>query len=171
MYSLLFEFRFVAKLNEIFKFVVMGYILWSVLTMCAMLVFFLNQIVEYSEAGICLCTIQIKRSSISSFFCIFLCIKHTIKGEWSLDALSASLLVLSSYTFLFVFCNFGQNLTDQFQLFEAEMYKFKWYLFPIGMQQTFACVMINVQQLAMVKGFGNIELSRETAKKVNKSDK
>lgn len=77
------------------------------------------------------------------------------------------MLVSSSYTFLYIFCNFGQKLTDRFELFEDVMCKCQWYLFPIEMQQTFAFVMMNVQQSATVKCFGNIELNRETSKQVN----
>lgn len=35
------------------------------------------------------------------------------------------------------------------------------------MQQIFAFTMVNVQQPTVVKGFGNIELSRETFEKVS----
>lgn len=82
--------------------------------------------------------------------------------------MTAIILVSSPFTFLFMFCNFGQKLTNQFDLFEYEMYKCKWYLLPIGMQHFFAFATLNAQQLATVNGFGNIELSRETSKEVNK---
>lgn len=105
------EFRLVAQLNEIYKFVITGYLLWSVLTMCGMLVFLLNQIVEY-----------FRRRNVSSSNSNWTLTNFLIfKDEWSLNILISIMLVASSYTFLYIFCNFGQKLTDQFELFEASV--------------------------------------------------
>lgn len=90
-------------------------------------------------------------------------------NNWSLDIiLTAIILVLWVFTLLFIFCDFGQKLINQFESFEYKIYRCKWYLFPMKMQQSFVFGMMNVQQLAVVEGFGNIELSRETSKKVIK---
>ena len=83
----------------------------------------------------------------------------------SLD-LPAYILVLWALILLFILCDFGQKLTNQFELLEDEMYNCKWYLFPMKMRLTFAFAMMNVQELATFQGLGNIELSRETSKKV-----
>lgn len=90
------------------------------------------------------------------------------KDNFGFDTLSAIILVLWALILLFLLCDFGQKLINQFELFENEIYKCKWYLFPINMQQIFAFAMVNVQQLAPVQGFGNIELTRETSEKVAK---
>lgn len=72
------------------------------------------------------------------------------------------------FVLLSIFCDFGQTLTDHFELLEAELYNCKWYLFPFEMQELFRFAMMNVQQLVAIQGFGNIEVSRETSKKVKK---
>lgn len=81
-------------------------------------------------------------------------------------ALIAILLVLWALFYLFVLCDFGQKVANQFELFENEICKCKWYLFPLEMQRVFAFAMLNAQHLVVVEGFGNIKLTHDTSKKV-----
>lgn len=80
--------------------------------------------------------------------------------------MSASILLFWALALLFNACGFGQKLTDQFELLEYELYKRKWYLFPIELQRTFVFAMMNVQEVVVVLGFGNIEITHETSRKV-----
>lgn len=166
------DFRFIVILNNICEFVIFGFFSWSLSTMCVLLV--IIQIVELMS----LLYIHRQRHSawnsiVSNWkFVILVLFRLSFqpqrKDNWGLYTLSAIILVLWAFIFLFLWCDFGQKLTDQFELFEDEVYKCKWYLFSIEMQQIFAFAMMNVQQSIVVKGFGNIELSRETFEKVSK---
>lgn len=89
------------------------------------------------------------------------------KDNWSVDAVTVVILVLWVFVLLSIFCDFGQKLTDQFESFEAEMYKCKWYIFPIKMKHFFRFAIMNAQELVAIQGFGNIGLSRRTSKTVN----
>lgn len=63
-------------------------------------------------------------------------------------------------------CEFGQQLTSQFQAFDDAFCRCKWYSFPIELQQLLVIVMSNTQQLAYMQSYGNIQCTRESFKEV-----
>lgn len=67
---------------------------------------------------------------------------------------------------LFLYCDLGQTMTNQFDGFNDELCRYNWYLFPIEMQHMLVIIMANTQQPAIVQGFGNIMCTRDAFKKV-----
>lgn len=75
-------------------------------------------------------------------------------------------MISSSLFTIGLFCEFGQMVYDSFEMFDDELKRCKWYLFPVEMQQTYGIVMASSQRPTHIKGFGNITRTREALKKV-----
>lgn len=73
---------------------------------------------------------------------------------------------LAAFVFIFICCNIGEMMTNQFKIFDEQLYQCNWYSFSIGMQKIFAIFMSFSRQPAVVHGFGNIEMTRITFKEV-----
>lgn len=67
----------------------------------------------------------------------------------------------------FMFCQCGEMVTSQFDLFNLELSKCNWHLFSMNMQQLLIVFMANAQQPTIVCGFGNIFCVREVFRKVS----
>lgn len=71
-----------------------------------------------------------------------------------------------SFAIIFVVCEFGQQLTHQFVLFDEELCQFNWYLLPIELQRMLVIIMANAQQASFMQGYGNIQCTRGSFKQV-----
>lgn len=66
---------------------------------------------------------------------------------------------------LFVLCNFADDVSDRFE--RANIYVHcDWYKFPGEVQHLLPIIIINTQKSVVVKGFGNIDCTREQFKMV-----
>lgn len=74
--------------------------------------------------------------------------------------------MMTAFVLMYAFCDFGEQMTNQFETFDEQLYQRKWYLFPIEMQHMLVTFMSITQQPAIIHGFGNTEVSRDTFKKV-----
>ena len=75
-------------------------------------------------------------------------------------------LVWWAFIIILVYCESGQIVVSQFDEFEEEISKCDWYALPIETQKLFVVFLLNEQQTSNIHGFGNIECSRESMKKV-----
>lgn len=76
-----------------------------------------------------------------------------------------AMLVLSA-VFNVIFCEFGELVADQFEIFNDAIIQSNWYLAPIQIQKMLIIVMANSQRPTLIRGYGNILCVRETLKKV-----
>lgn len=67
---------------------------------------------------------------------------------------------------MYILCQFGQQLTDEFVAFEQTIYESYWYLFTMDVQRLFIIVTMLSQKPVELKGFGNIHCTLETFKNV-----
>ena len=79
-------------------------------------------------------------------------------------------LVNTCFTFviMFLYCEFGEMVTNQFNELNERFSKCNWYLLPIEMQRMFVIVMANTQRPAMIQGYANVVCTRESFKQVRK---
>lgn len=86
----------------------------------------------------------------------------------SSPAILLVLIVEVFYQFgsVFVTCELGERLTNMFDEFDNDIGQYKWYLFPIGMQQVLPIIIENVQRPVYFECFGSISCLRESFKKV-----
>lgn len=77
-------------------------------------------------------------------------------------------LILMTWCFITLYCysEFGEMVTNEFQLFSDRTIQCEWYLFPHGMQRIFVIFINDVQQPVLIRGYGNIQCTRETFKAV-----
>lgn len=78
------------------------------------------------------------------------------------------LLTLLGFSFIInlIFCESGQMVGIQFEMFNDALNQCNWWSFPVEMQQMLIVVMANSQYLTLIRGYGNVLCTRETFKKV-----
>lgn len=82
------------------------------------------------------------------------------------EMIPTAIVAVSTTICLFAFCMFGENLAEQFDMLDVKLYQCDWFLFPIDIQRMLITLMSNTQQPAAIIGYGNIECTRETFKRV-----
>lgn len=83
-----------------------------------------------------------------------------------LDTIAAILEMIWSFAAIFLFCEFGEKVTERFEKFHDELWQCDWYLCSAEIQRIYLLFMVDVQQLALFKGYANIRCTREMFKKV-----
>lgn len=66
----------------------------------------------------------------------------------------------------FLLCQFGQNLTNQFEGFEKQIYESKWYAFPKNIQRILTTMMSFCQKPVTLQGYGEVIFTMETFNRV-----
>lgn len=74
--------------------------------------------------------------------------------------------MICSLAAILIVCEFGHQLTSQFNRFDERLCHSKWYLLPMDLQKMLVIVMTNTQQPAYLHSYGNIELTRNSFKEV-----
>lgn len=68
---------------------------------------------------------------------------------------------------IFLFCNFGEDITTQFKAIDHEIYECDWYLFPRKAQRILPTLVLSTQRPVIFRGFGNVVCTREAFKRVS----
>ena len=68
---------------------------------------------------------------------------------------------------VFVACEFGERMTDQFESYGEELERCDWNLLPIEMQRMYLIFLTDTQQIKTIQCYFGIVCSRETYKKVH----
>lgn len=63
-------------------------------------------------------------------------------------------------------CHFGEMLSKQLDEIDVEFCRCPWYLCTIDVQRTLLIAMAHTQRSMIVTGFGNIQCSRDSFKRV-----
>lgn len=71
-----------------------------------------------------------------------------------------------SFVDICAFCEVGQMVTNQFDEFEVELEKCKWYLFETKFQRNYLIFLSIAEQPTTTYGYGHIECLRASLKKV-----
>lgn len=93
--------------------------------------------------------------------------KKSDANTGAVDMVNPFFLMFWAFVMVYVYCTYGQIVTDQFGTFEAQLCQCKWYMWPNEVQQMFMIMMVNAQQPTFIYGYGNIECTRYTFQKVN----
>lgn len=81
--------------------------------------------------------------------------------------LNSLLFITASFVTVFLTCEMGQNVSNQFNKFGDKVGTCDWYLLLRKLQQMFVIVMINAQEPVSIRGFGNVECTRDSFKRVS----
>lgn len=68
---------------------------------------------------------------------------------------------------VFIACEFGERMTNDFERFDEELERCGWHLLPIELQRMYLIFLSNTQQPKTVHCYGGLVCSRETYKKVS----
>lgn len=82
------------------------------------------------------------------------------------DIIFISFLLFWTIVLIFIFCELGERVTQQFNEFNEQFCQCNWYLFPIEMQRMFIIVISNTQRPAIIEGYANIVCTRDAFKQV-----
>lgn len=75
--------------------------------------------------------------------------------------------ILWTLIFTWIFCHFGEQVSNSFTEIYEENCNFNWYQFPLNIQRTMLDVIGATQQPIVLRGFGNILCIQRTFKQVN----
>lgn len=156
--------RLTDDFNHIFKFITIAVLFWSFLNVCSSLFIFHFEIVEYS---------LFHKTFFSSFFfqmcffCFFFwLVKQSRVDSSPFEILYPLVLLFWSFAVVFVFCEFGEQVSNQYEYFNDELCECDWYLLPVEMQRILSIVMMNSQQPIFIQGYANTLCIRYTFKTV-----
>lgn len=78
-------------------------------------------------------------------------------------------LVLAFWSFIeiFMLCNFGEMVMNSFNEINDAISTCDWYLFSMEIQRMLPLILMNSQHSIQFRGFGNIEISRNSFKSVS----
>lgn len=82
----------------------------------------------------------------------------------------ALIFIFWSSVQMFVFCDLGERVSDQFSQVDNAIYFCDWYKFPKEMQRMLPIIMISSQEPVTLTGFANLSCTREAFKKVDFSN-
>lgn len=121
------------------------------------------ELVEYPRNLYC---IRYKNEWITPFALLIFQVDHVL-GPLELSITLAILFVVFAY--LYMFCELGEKVSKQFEMFDDALSQCNWYAFPLKIQRILIIFMANSQDPAFLRGYGNILCTRETFKKVIRS--
>lgn len=130
---------------------------------CSALVVFLALLVEY-EMG--LYEIQVKMK-LMCFQIVFRFPHKMQKSENDPAVMVVPIfLVFWAFTFIFLYCELGKAVTDEFINFDEDLCQCKWYLLSADIQRMMIIFMNDSQQPVLLHGFGNFTCTRDSFKNV-----
>lgn len=81
-------------------------------------------------------------------------------------AVNLASMVFWSFTFIFIICEFVENVTTAFHETSDLVDDLDWHLFPDKIQRYLPTLILLSQQPVLVTGYGNILFNRDAFKKV-----
>ena len=69
--------------------------------------------------------------------------------------------VVWNFLMLYLYCEMGESVEQQFDVFHEELRRLDWYLFPIEIQSMLVIMLSSSQQSKCIQGFANIACTRD----------
>lgn len=82
------------------------------------------------------------------------------------DDVKRANLMFWSFIVIYVFCEMGEKVTNQFNEFGEELGQCNWHLFSMKLQRIYIIALANADQPTTIHGLGHIVCVRESMKKV-----
>ena len=74
--------------------------------------------------------------------------------------------ILALISWLYVFCEFGHQVTQRFDDLHDTVFGMAWYLLPLEMQKTIPMIISMAQKEVHLEAFGGVHCTREVFMKV-----
>lgn len=91
---------------------------------------------------------------------------HSQNSENPMALISPLFFGFWSFAPIYLFCEFGESVSNHFYEFNNAIYQCDWYLFPLDVRQMLPLIMMNSQQSITLQGFGNTVCNRNSFKNV-----
>lgn len=86
---------------------------------------------------------------------------------FNIPGFTQSVCAISSFVgALYLFCYFGDQVTQRFEDVGDSVYELSWYLLPLDMQKRLPMVIALTQRRVFVRGFADTRSTREVFRKV-----
>lgn len=76
------------------------------------------------------------------------------------------MMILWTFATIFLYCEFGDNVSSRFSEINDAVYTCDWHLFKFECQKILPIVLVAAQERVVIKGFGNIGFTRDKFQKV-----
>lgn len=163
----LITFRCAGYLSSVYEFKLLATFTWGLLSITSSLMILQGQLVQcfhFEEEKTY--NFWIHCDFCSSFFITHQCAKVSDQSNPA-DLVMPLNFSFWAFTVLYFYCNFGEMLSQESQVFNDELWQCNWYLLPIKVQRMLVMFMIDTEQPMSIHGYGNIECSRNTFRKVD----
>lgn len=75
--------------------------------------------------------------------------------------------ILITYCVIFIICELGERVTNEFDDVDNVVCELNWYLFPLNIQKMLPIAMIGTVKPVIIRGYGNCMSTREAFKNVS----
>lgn len=86
-------------------------------------------------------------------------------GDFS-DNLRMTVYAILIFLKLYIFCHFGDQVTQRFEMIGDNVYQLAWYMLPLDVQKQLPMVIALAQKRVYVRGFADTRSTREVFLKV-----
>lgn len=148
-------FRLIQEFMDVYKFIIMSHFSWSIITICGTLL---------------IITVELVQVFLEFCFHLLWYFCNTFQSDANIDPLllaSSVGEVFWSFSIVFIYCDFGERVTSEFNQITEAVYQFDWYTFPMKIQQMMPNIIIATQEPVVVRGFANTMCTRESFKMVS----
>lgn len=156
------RFRLIGDFNGIFEYITFGFFSFTLSGVCCYTLILLSQLVEHQIHRISFFS---SKSLILSWL-FFVDIVRKSKNESLFGILNTLVQTGNVFISLFVYCEFGERVTHQFNQFNEQFCDCRWYSLPMEMQRIYSIVLVGVQQSVIIEGYSNTVCTRDAFKKV-----
>lgn len=148
---------------EIYKNAILIFFLWSLTTICGSLLRIQLELVKFD--------ILVHRPFIRFSSCLIRYFHHFQEHAVNPVILFSLLcLMFWSFSLIFFYCEFGENISGQFDELIDVIYQFKWYSYPVKMQRMIPIILKGTQHPIVLRGFGNVMCKRFMFKQVKQTE-
>lgn len=83
-----------------------------------------------------------------------------------IELIAPFIATLWVFILIFLVCESGTMVANQFDMFDEKFRECKWYLLPNDMQRMLVIFISDLQQPKFIRGYANVVCTREAFKKV-----
>lgn len=159
---MIYSIRFIAEFNENYEFIIITLFMFSLLSLTCSLMVILSQTVEYLLP-------YLMNEPIVNFFIWICCRQFSLKSDQNaqpVEMIFTVILLITSFSAIFFFCEFGEMVSNQLNIFDVELSQCDWYTFPNDVQRLLLTFMSITQQSTGFRGYANTQCTRDAFKSV-----
>lgn len=146
--------RLVRDFLKVYQYIIMSAFVWNILSIVGTLLLIQTEIVYFSFfVGF-------------RYFLQFIFLFQSSNTISPATLLTYSLQLFWGYAVIFIFCELGERLTQEYDKLYDVICEFNWYAYPLKVQRILPIAFAGAQDQIILQGFGNCLCTREAFKNV-----